>query len=94
MTAIDDVGLEYTSLAGTTIGATPVRRSADPPGRRRRSLSSGPVPRDADETNTYFHEDLAVLREIGYLAATVPEAFGGWGLDLATFAHLQRRSRR
>jgi alkylation response protein AidB-like acyl-CoA dehydrogenase len=47
--------------------------------------------RVADETNTYFHEDLAVLREIGYLAAVVPQEHGGWGLDLATFGQMQRR---
>src|SRR5688572_18744813 len=47
--------------------------------------------RVADETNTYFHEDLDVLRSIGYLAATVPEELGGWGMDLASFAQMQRR---
>jgi alkylation response protein AidB-like acyl-CoA dehydrogenase len=46
--------------------------------------------RDADEHNTYFHDDLAVLRSIGYLAATVPQQFGGWGLNLAEFARMQR----
>jgi alkylation response protein AidB-like acyl-CoA dehydrogenase len=46
--------------------------------------------READEKNTYFDADLAVLRSIGYLSATVPEEFGGWGLDLAEFAHMQR----
>jgi alkylation response protein AidB-like acyl-CoA dehydrogenase len=46
--------------------------------------------READEKNTYFHEDLAVLRSIGYLSATVPEEFGGWGLSLAEFAGMQR----
>ena len=47
--------------------------------------------RQADDSNTYFHEDLAVLREIGYLAAAVPEELGGWGADLGTFAAMQRR---
>jgi alkylation response protein AidB-like acyl-CoA dehydrogenase len=46
--------------------------------------------RDADEKNTYFYDDLAVLRSIGYLSATVPEEFGGWGLSLAEFAGMQR----
>ncbi len=45
----------------------------------------------ADADNTYLHDDLAVLRESGYLAAAVPTEFGGWGLDLAEFATLQRR---
>jgi alkylation response protein AidB-like acyl-CoA dehydrogenase len=44
----------------------------------------------ADEANAYYDEDLRVLREIGYLAATVPAEFGGWGLDLADFAQSQR----
>ncbi len=44
----------------------------------------------ADEHNTYYDEDLEVLRSIGYPAATVPEQYGGWGLDLADFARLQR----
>lgn len=45
----------------------------------------------ADADNTYLHEDLAVLREIGYLTAAVPVEYGGWGLNLAQFATLQRR---
>jgi alkylation response protein AidB-like acyl-CoA dehydrogenase len=45
----------------------------------------------ADERNEYFTEDLEILRAHGYLAAAVPEAFGGWGLDLASLAALQRR---
>jgi alkylation response protein AidB-like acyl-CoA dehydrogenase len=44
----------------------------------------------SDDTNTYYDADLEVLRSIGYLAATVPEQFGGWGLDLPTFAGMQR----
>jgi alkylation response protein AidB-like acyl-CoA dehydrogenase len=47
--------------------------------------------RHADAANEYFHEDLEVLRAIGYLAAAVPTEYGGWGLDLATFARTQRR---
>jgi len=45
----------------------------------------------ADADNTYLHGDLAVLRELGYLAAVVPAQFGGGGLNLAEFAVLQRR---
>ncbi|MDP2290696.1 MAG: acyl-CoA dehydrogenase family protein [Actinomycetota bacterium] len=44
-----------------------------------------------DRTNSYFHDDLAELRSIGYLAAAVPVEFGGWGLDLAQLAASQRR---
>ena len=45
----------------------------------------------ADADNTYPDEDLAVLREMGYLTAAVPIEFGGWGLNLAEFSELQRR---
>jgi alkylation response protein AidB-like acyl-CoA dehydrogenase len=45
---------------------------------------------ELDRTNTYFEEDLAELRSIGYLAAAVPRQFGGWGLDLAQLAASQR----
>ena len=44
-----------------------------------------------DEHNTYFAEDLEQLRSIGFLAAAVPEHHGGWGLDLAGLAKIQRR---
>ncbi len=49
---------------------------------------------DLDLTNGYFHEDLAELRELGYLAAAVPADLGGWGLDLAQMAASQRRLAR
>jgi alkylation response protein AidB-like acyl-CoA dehydrogenase len=84
MTTIDDIGLEYTSLAGTPIGMPRTLPDEATLAQFRTRA------RHADETNTYFHEDLAVLRDIGYLAATVPEQFGGWGLDLGTFAQMQR----
>ena len=50
--------------------------------------------RRARSTNGYFHEDLAELREVGYLAAAVPEYLGGWGLDLSELAASQRRLAR
>jgi alkylation response protein AidB-like acyl-CoA dehydrogenase len=50
--------------------------------------------READDRNEYFHDDLAVLREIGYLAAAVPESHGGWGLPLSELASNQRRLAR
>lgn len=50
--------------------------------------------READDRNEYFHDDLAVLREIGYLAAAVPESHGGWGLQLSELASNQRRLAR
>jgi alkylation response protein AidB-like acyl-CoA dehydrogenase len=49
---------------------------------------------ELDRTNTYFHEDLAELREIGYLAAAVPSEFGGWGYTLADMVASQRRLAR
>jgi alkylation response protein AidB-like acyl-CoA dehydrogenase len=47
-----------------------------------------------DATNTYFHEDLDELRDLGYLAAVVPESLGGWGWDLVQLARSQRRLAR
>jgi alkylation response protein AidB-like acyl-CoA dehydrogenase len=47
-----------------------------------------------DATNAYFEDDLAELRSLGYLAAAVPEEFGGTGLDLAQLAASQRRLAR
>ncbi len=49
---------------------------------------------ELDRTNSYFHEDLAELREIGYLTAAVPVHRGGWGFDLAQMAASQRRLAR
>lgn len=49
---------------------------------------------ELDRTNTYFHEDLAELREVGYPAAAVPAHLGGWGLDLVQMAASQRRLAR
>jgi alkylation response protein AidB-like acyl-CoA dehydrogenase len=49
---------------------------------------------ELDRTNTYFHEDLAELRELGYLAAAVPSEFGGWGCNLAEMVAHQRRLAR
>jgi alkylation response protein AidB-like acyl-CoA dehydrogenase len=47
-----------------------------------------------DRTNTYFHDDLAELRDWGYLAAPVPAEFGGAGLNLAELTASQRRLAR
>ncbi len=49
---------------------------------------------ELDRTNTYFHDDLAELAEVGYLAAAVPAHLGGWGLNLAEMAASQRRLAR
>ena len=49
---------------------------------------------ELDRTNAYFHEDLAELRELGYLAAAVPERLGGWGGNLSELAASQRRLAR
>jgi alkylation response protein AidB-like acyl-CoA dehydrogenase len=67
-----------------------------------RARFAGTLPEDAlerfraragvhDRDNTYFADDLEELRELGYLAAAVPEELGGGGLDLATLAASQRR---
>lgn len=49
---------------------------------------------ELDRTNTYLHEDMAELATLGYLAANVPVHHGGWGLDLAQMAQMQRRLAR
>ena len=49
---------------------------------------------DLDRDNAYFADDLAELRDIGYLAAAVPAERGGWGLTLAELAASQRRLAR
>ena len=49
---------------------------------------------EADRTNTYFHDDLDVLRSVGYLAAAVPAERGGGGASLAEMAAAQRRLAR
>lgn len=49
---------------------------------------------ELDRTNSYFADDLAELRSLGYLAAVVPAHHGGWGLSLAEMARSQRRLAR
>jgi alkylation response protein AidB-like acyl-CoA dehydrogenase len=49
---------------------------------------------ELDRTNGYFYDDLAELRQIGYLAAAVPHQLGGWGCNLADMAANQRRLAR
>jgi alkylation response protein AidB-like acyl-CoA dehydrogenase len=44
-----------------------------------------------DRHNAFFNEDFEDLRRRGYLLASVPEAFGGAGLNLAEINRLQRR---
>ena len=44
-----------------------------------------------DRENRFFTEDLEELRQAGYLAACVPEAFGGGGLTLTELTRLQRK---
>ena len=46
---------------------------------------------DYDRENRFFHEDLADLREAGYLRAAVPADLGGGGLTLDQAAHAQQR---
>jgi alkylation response protein AidB-like acyl-CoA dehydrogenase len=67
---------------------------------RRTELSSDLLERfraraaDLDRTNSYCHEDLAELRELGYLTAAVPQHHGGWGLGLEALGTSQRRMAR
>ena len=49
---------------------------------------------ELDRTNSYFDDDLAELREVGYLAAAVPAHHGGWGLSLEELVASQRRLAR
>jgi alkylation response protein AidB-like acyl-CoA dehydrogenase len=49
---------------------------------------------ELDRTNGYFGQDLDQLRQIGYLAAAVPQELGGWGYDLVQLAASQRRLAR
>ena len=75
-----------------TATITTLRRRAELPTEmleRFRSRSA-----ELDRTNTFFHEDLAELREFGYLAAAVPVHLGGWGLNVAELAASQRRLAR
>lgn len=44
-----------------------------------------------DRENRFFHEDLAELKEQGYLTVFVPEEFGGAGLTLNQVSRLQQR---
>lgn len=44
-----------------------------------------------DRENRFFAEDLAELRDVGYLNAALPKSFGGAGADLATLVAAQRR---
>jgi alkylation response protein AidB-like acyl-CoA dehydrogenase len=44
-----------------------------------------------DRDNRFFDGDFAELRTAGYLAISVPEAFGGRGLDLIQLCREQRR---
>ncbi len=79
----------------TTTGTGPATAEAATPElttemlERFRSRAS-----DHDRTNTYFHDDLAELRAIGYLGAVAPADLGGWGLDLVQMAASQRRLAR
>jgi alkylation response protein AidB-like acyl-CoA dehydrogenase len=43
-----------------------------------------------DEQNAFFVDDFAELRELGYLAAPVPEALGGMGFSLEQLVGSQR----
>lgn len=51
-----------------------------------RSRASG-----LDRDNAFFYDDLAELRELGYLRALVPRELGGLGLSLPEVSREQRR---
>src|SRR5262245_42690186 len=82
----------------TTIDTTNAPTTSSQPGRA--ALDEATLERfraragELDRTNTYFHEDLADLQAVGYLAAAVPVHHGGWGLDLGQLAASQRRLAR
>jgi alkylation response protein AidB-like acyl-CoA dehydrogenase len=44
-----------------------------------------------DRTNSFFTEDFEELRASGYLKASLPAEFGGFGLNLAEINRLQRQ---
>ena len=46
---------------------------------------------ETDHDNAFFTEDLAALREHGYLTVFVPEEYGGPGLTLHEVSRLQQR---
>lgn len=76
------------TTTGTTTDRSPIELPEDML-ERFRARAAG-----LDAANEYFHEDLAELRDIGYLAAVVPAELGGGGLTLAEMAASQRRLAR
>ena len=44
-----------------------------------------------DKENRFFQEDFDELKEAGYLLMSVPEEFGGYGLNLAESAEITRK---
>ena len=80
-----------TGMTTTTATITTLRRTELPTDMLERFRSRAA---ELDRTNTYFHEDLAELRELGYLTAAVPVHLGGWGLNVAELAASQRRLAR
>jgi len=44
-----------------------------------------------DKENRFFQEDFDELKEAGYLLMSVPEEFGGYGLNLAECAEITRK---
>jgi alkylation response protein AidB-like acyl-CoA dehydrogenase len=57
--------------------------------RDARVLANDVLARNAeryDREGAIPHDDFAALREGGYLGMLVPERYGGWGLDLVTYA--------
>ena len=94
-----DVGAACRTVADMSTTITP-DTTAHEPMAPPRSLPTDMLERfraragDLDRTNSYFEEDLAELRSVGYLGAAVPAHLGGWGLGLDELAASQRRLAR
>lgn len=90
-----------TTLNDTTTEQQPMATATADRANARRTLPDDATMREfrerariADDRNDYFHDDLTVLRGIGYLGAAVPAEYGGWGLPLSELARHQRRLAR
>ncbi|HLQ30914.1 MAG TPA: acyl-CoA dehydrogenase family protein [Ktedonobacteraceae bacterium] len=47
-----------------------------------------PVARDLEHSDTYPYELIDKLKHLGVFSATIPEAYGGLGLDFATYVQI------
>src|SRR5690606_31493854 len=99
-TTLNDTTAEGQQRTDTAATTTTTETITDRANARRRLPDDATLlefrdrARIADDRNEYFHDDLAVLRSIGYLGAAVPAEHGGWGLALSELARQQRRLAR